>query len=124
VADGNRGVGRFALTGVDSFANCASCAFEYFCVSVEDARGVGRGEECLEFEGELLGSEAAVQLVELLGLASESFEDVQPVLSLCGDCVAGGPWPGADVRGGCGEEAAAGKDPPLDMGEVGLADGE
>jgi hypothetical protein len=78
-------LGFWALTDVESFPNCAPCAFEYLSVCVEDERGVGRGEECLEFESELRGSEVAVQLVELLSFASESFQDPQPVASLRGD---------------------------------------
>lgn len=69
----------------------------------------------LELEGELCGVLARVELAELLSLARQALERCQPLRPLTRDRIAHRPGPRCDVDCRGGEEAAAGKDPALDV---------
>ena len=91
---------------------------------MEDADDVGSGQDDPEFEGELRGVGAVWQLALVGGSAGFGAEQVTPLLLDAGYFVMDAVCLCADLGGGGDEEAPAGEDPPLDIGQVALAQGE
>jgi len=104
--------------------NRGTCALERPRVTLEDERGVGCSQKSLKLEGELDGIEAGFELAQISRLASESLEERQPLEPLRDDRVVHRALPRADVNCGRREEAAAGKDAALNVGEESRAGGE
>ena len=91
---------------------------------MEDADEVGSGQDDSQFEGELRGVRAVWQLALIGSGAGFPDEQVTPLLLDAGYFVVHAACLCADL-GGCGdEEAPSGEDPPLDIGEIALAQGE
>ena len=91
---------------------------------MEDADDVGSGQDDSQLERELSGVGAVGQLALAGGGAGFGYEQIAPLLLDAGYLVVNAARLGADLGGGRDEEASSGEDPPLDIGQVALAQGE
>ena len=88
---------------------------------MQDAHDVGSCEDDAELEGELRGIGIRGQLALVSSRACLPAQQVTPLLLHPGHLVMDAPGPGSDLGGGGHEEAAPGEDPPLDVGEIAVA---
>jgi hypothetical protein len=93
-------------------------------VVVQDADEVGSGQDDAHLEGDLRGVGAGRQLAAADGGAGLLGEQVTPLLLDAGDFVVHAAGLRAYFGGRGDEEAPAGEDPPLDVGEEALTQGE
>jgi len=113
--------GTGAVSSLQAAPDGCPAARDRAGVVVKDAHDVGSCEDDAELEGELRGIGVRCQLALVSSRACLPAQQVTPLLLHPGHLVMDAPGPGSDLGGGGHEEAAPGEDPPLDVGEIPVA---